>query len=481
MLSNNRAFALVIAMIFALSAAVVGCGDDDSDGTGGSGGSGATGGTGGTGGSGGDGGDGGGVICGGGLTCTKGEFCNQNDECECDPEEDSCAGELACDPIARRCLEIPPEPAEFQQCRNIGEKVDEKQLECVRTGSGRNVWLRMCETSDDCGLGYTVCAGSQGAFHCYTNSCGYEQGEGNFPNGQFFGECDTATGRYSEGGSTEIGACQVVSSGADPAGACMPGGSAGLGETCRQDYYRKDAARLCEAGLACRGFIYRDIACESNAQCAPGQACNTSSGQCEMKACSKDTDCGDGDSLYCNSSGVCELSGTCMDYCNGGSKETDAPFATCSADPNGVCPSADGQKPEYVALYCQSPCDPFEGEDACASIGEGEEAKARVCVPSPTKEEPTRGECSLLVDEPVAVGGDCKGQSNSRAQVCEAGSICITSDGKSTCTALCLCEAGFRAGACLGESEQCSDGDSCLFVSGISDPGNRIGFCGKKD
>lgn len=458
-----------------------GTGGDKRPGTGGSGSGGTGAGPGGAGGqgSGGEGGHGTGgmggsedVICGGGLRCAQGETCNELDECACDPAAAACGAGRTCDATLRRCVQDFDGPREFRECRHVGEKVDGPNLECVRTGSGRLVWMRMCKTSDDCALGYTACFGHNGSSHCYSNSCGYQDGF-EYPNGEFFGECDTATGRYSLAGTKQIGACQMLWVGGQVLGLCVPGGSAGLGATCRADYFRKDPSRVCELGLSCLAYVYSDRFCEDDAHCAQGQACNVRRGRCEMKACSKDADCGTDDNLYCNSEGICELSGTCLDYCNGGWSQDDRPFASCTADPNGVCPTnlTGGRD---AAVFCESPCDPFGGQQACPPLG----GQARICAPWSTRNAPAGGQCELLADEPVALGEDCSSQVKSRRLVCEPGSICIT-EGKSTCTALCDCEAGFRAGVCQESTAQCSGKDVCRFVQGISE-NNRIGVCGSQ-
>lgn len=476
MLMKDRALRLALTVAFALSAGlfVVGCSDDDNgDGAGGSGGS-ATGGTGG--GAGGTGGDGidEPVIC-GGIECMEGEFCNEVDECACDPENDTCGEGTVCDDFSLRCSAPSGKPSELGECQNVGEISENEIFECVRTNIGPR-WLRPCDTSDDCLRGDSICVEST---YCFPNTCG-RPADGN---GSYLDFCDTQTGEYSIGGSVEVGTCLGADNGV---GICTLGGSAGIGDVCRQDDARNDPDRVCANGLICRGFQYNPISCSQDDHCAAGQECNTVTGACEMKFCDTDSDCDDTDLLYCNVDGVCELIGFCADICNGGTAEEGA-FVSCT-DPNGVCPE-DDQNRAFAPMFCQSPCDPFGGAEACPPLGEGEDERARVCAPSPTRNNVLNGECRLLAENPVPVGGDCSAPSVGAELLCEPGSTCITitrgGERTSTCLALCDCEAGFRAGECQEQVDTCGEGEVCLFIPGISEVQNpsgpntpgRIGVC----
>lgn len=473
---------LAVSVLVAGSA-VVGCGSEDpppsQPSEGGSGG----------GGEGGGGGGGGGEPeerCGGAI-CSPGESCVKN-RCECTQMPDSCEENDAatyCN-ANRICAPRPPEPTEYGPCSRLGDTAD-GGLVCVRLGNNA-VWMVECETSNDCGIPYTVCHKelSEGEFpYCHYNHCGQhhvdvdETGkpilddEGNeiYLNGRNWGECDVTAGLLEEEG-TGGGNCVPFNATTQPLFLCVPTGTAAPGESCRVDAARTDADSQCSPGSSCEGQPLYTKPCSRDADCEdPAMACNAVRDgvqHCGLKNCEEDSECGEG--RHCHAAAKqCVRYGKCQETCNSGKKgEEGGEYAGCGQDPlPQECRATGSGNPAWDDAMgaCQNVCELFD-EESCVVEG----GKPMACRPVIGDwDRPKLGTCEETIAEPRQLGETCGATPG--VEECGEGLACI----EGTCMALCYCTGSWsHENVCSSTPAQCQTGDRCALASSHNP---RLGVC----
>jgi len=485
---NSRGIGMLMAVgLIAAGSSLVACGSEDNGpkNEGGTGGAGGIGGTDNEGGSGGTGPE----LCGGAI-CVDGESCVKA-RCECTTlPEDSCTAanpDKVCNPN-KICVDKDPEPAEFRECRNLGEVSEDGQLTCSNALGGRS-WLRSCETTSDCAIDFTVCMNerSEGEVpFCMYNYCGTDnierndqgqpildgEGEPILLNGEAWGACDTVTG-LTEGAEELTGSCIPLDGGSRAVFLCVNTGDLGPGETCRLDAGKDDPEGLCGAGLRCGGNNLQRTLCQTDENCPTAMACTLESGgrkYCDFRECEQDADCGSGN--YCHEEAkFCLQLNYCQERCNAGtdggenggcSQEESEQFCAMSFSNPAALEWPDAQG------VCMGECDVLD-EGACTGPG----GRPQRCAPAGTFFEPTAGLCVDATEERSPPGGPCGG----RNPACADGSACTT---QGTCVALCDCSSRSWSvdGVCQQTTEQCSASESCVSAF----EGNpRLGICITRD